>query len=157
MRRPGAAYEALAARRQVPIGSSVDATRGRVRLTAAVAGAATSSAEFSAGAFRVAQSALNPLTQVTLAGAPSCRARRRLVGDGGPGFRTRGRRATATSRGARWLTEDSCAGTRVTVSRGAVTVRDLGRGRGRDVSLRAGRGYLSRAHRRPLPSGAARG
>jgi hypothetical protein len=38
-------------------------------------------------------------------------------------FQTRGSGSVATVRGTRWLTEDSCAGTRTTVTKGAVDVR----------------------------------
>lgn len=38
-------------------------------------------------------------------------------------FQTRGSGSVATVRGTRWLTEDSCAGTTTTVTRGAVDVR----------------------------------
>lgn len=38
-------------------------------------------------------------------------------------FQTQGTGSVATVRGTRWLTEDSCAGTRTTVTRGAVDVR----------------------------------
>jgi ferric-dicitrate binding protein FerR (iron transport regulator) len=54
---------------------------------------------------------------------------RRLWGeDKGGRFRTRGRNSVATVRGTRWLTEDTCAGTRTRVLEGAVDVFDPARG-----------------------------
>jgi sugar lactone lactonase YvrE len=49
----------------------------------------------------------------------------RLWGDAHGNFQTGGRYATVTVRGTRWLTEETCAGTRVKVARGVVSVRDL--------------------------------
>jgi hypothetical protein len=48
----------------------------------------------------------------------------------------------ATVRGTRWVTTDTCAGTRTTVTAGSVAVRDLRRGR--TVVVRAGHTYLAR-------------
>ena len=48
-------------------------------------------------------------------------------------YRTKGRYATGTVRGTRWLTSDGCRSTRIAVSRGVVTVRDLVRKRNRAV------------------------
>ncbi len=58
-------------------------------------------------------------------------------------YRTKGRYATGTVRGTRWLTSDGCRSTRISVTRGVVTVRDLVRKRNRAV--RAGRSYTARA------------
>ena len=43
---------------------------------------------------------------------------RRLWGDGKGRFRTRGRHGAATVRGTKWLTEDRCDSTKITVQRG---------------------------------------
>jgi hypothetical protein len=48
-------------------------------------------------------------------------------------------------RGTSWVTTDTCAGTRTTVTSGAVSVRDLARKR--TVLVRAGRSYLAAARR----------
>jgi ferric-dicitrate binding protein FerR (iron transport regulator) len=45
-------------------------------------------------------------------------------------------------RGTTWLTQDSCAGTLVKVTSGAVTVRDFAKRK--NVLVRAGKSYLSR-------------
>ena len=50
---------------------------------------------------------------------------RRLWGDAKGNFRTVGRYASATVRGTKWLTEDTCAGTLVKVARGVVSVEDF--------------------------------
>jgi hypothetical protein len=50
---------------------------------------------------------------------------RRLWGNAKGNFRTVGRYASATVRGTKWLTEDTCAGTLIRVARGVVSVEDL--------------------------------
>lgn len=139
--------------RNIPVGSLIDTTHGRVDLRAApppVAGAVGAStaaarvqdAQFYDGAFRVTQSPSSPVAQIRLAGgrfaacaAPSGDAVPhtklphkvlRLLWASGPGeFRTDGRYSAATVRGTKWLTEDFCDGTLVRVSRGVVVVEDL--------------------------------
>ncbi len=149
--------------RSLPVGTVVDATKGRVRITSAAdSHGHTQSAEFSAGQFRIAQRRARPLiTELVLVGgdfagcrrgraAPAAAARRRghgrrLWGNGKGKFRTRGRYGAATVRGTRWLTEDRCNDTRVLVARGVVSVRDFPRRR--TVIVRAGRSYVARAPR----------
>ena len=116
--------------RSVPVGSTIDATNGRVKLTSTADrnGRKLQSALFYDGAFSVAQKrASKPLTDINLVGGDfsNCAAerrrtgvfaagsgsRRRLWGRGRGRFRTRGRNGTATVRGTTWLTEDGCAGT----------------------------------------------
>src|SRR5262249_61978640 len=70
---------------------------------------------------------------------------RQLWGDGTGQFRTRGRYATATVRGTRWLTADRCDGTFTRVARGVIQVSDLPRRR--QVTVRAGGTYLARPER----------
>ncbi len=137
--------------RNIPVGSLIDTTQGRVDLRAAPpspaggANAATvdvEDAQFYDGAFRITQSPSNRVAQIRLAGgrfaacaAPSGDAAPRtklphrvlrLLWASGPGvFRTDGRYAAATVRGTKWLTEDFCDGTLVRVSRGVVVVEDL--------------------------------
>ena len=130
----------------------IDTTHGTVRLTSASSAHGSQTGLFSGGAFRVRQThGPRPVTQLALAGgdfstcprAGAARAAakkgpsRRLWGrDKGGRFTTIGRSTSATVRGTRWLTEDRCAGTRVTVAEGAVSVRDW-RHR-RNVIVRAG-------------------
>ena len=154
---------------QIPVGSVLDTRRGVVILDSAAgtrgsrAGAAGSfigvqTGDFSRGIFRVLQPRTSqPTTTLALtqrltcgrasgADATAARRSRRLFGSSRGRFRTRGRHATATVRGTRWLTQDTCAGTLVRVSEGVVSVRDLVRRR--TVEVRAGDRYFARAPRR---------
>jgi hypothetical protein len=133
--------------RNIPIGSLIDTTHGRVDLRAAPPPAATAAtvrvedAQFYGGAFRVRQSPALPATQIRLAGAgfASCLAPGharaaarlphkliRLLNASGSGrFQTVGRYAAATVRGTVWLTEDFCDGTLVRVRQGLVSLENL--------------------------------
>jgi hypothetical protein len=141
----------------VPTGAVLDTRKGAVALTAAQDTAGkTATATFDGGVFKVSQDqGARPVTELRLQGSSfaACRAsgsraqasrrpRRRVWGSGHGRFRTRGRDGAATVRGTVWLTEDTCAGTRVRVRRGVVDVRDFGRGR--TVKVRAGGSYLAR-------------
>lgn len=161
-RRGSSHYEQLDGIEGIPVGSTVDATGGRVRLTSAAGGGAaqagrTQTAEFYKGSFVVQQGKGSALTDLKLAGPSlaSCHFKpvrasakrkkkplRRLFGDGKGSFRTSGRHAAATVRGTRWLTQDTCAGTLVKVLRGRVSVRDFTRRR--TVTVRQGKSYLAR-------------
>jgi uncharacterized protein YkwD len=161
-------YTRLRGKRIVPVGSRLDARDGVVRVrSASDLRGGIQRAIFYDGMFRVgqrrprgaraAQAAAAPVTELRLferlapcrptAGAARVFARkpprkRRVWGSGKGKFRTRGRYGTATVVGTRWLVEDSCAGTRVTVRSGVVKVRDSRTGRTRTV--RAGRSVLLR-------------
>jgi hypothetical protein len=161
---PGAAgYTVLGAGGVVPTGAVVDTRAGEVKLTTALPGGTTQDGQFHGGVFRVRQSAAGGgTTDIDLRGpALTCakatvRAsaaaaakrkppKRKLWGeDKGGRFRTHGRNSVATVRGTKWVTTDTCAGTRTTVTEGAVSVRDLRRKR--TVLVRAGHSYL--AHKR---------
>ena len=68
--------------------------------------------------------------------------RRSLWGrDAGGRYRTHGRNSVATVRGTVWFTRETCAGTVTRVVEGAVSVRDLRRGR--TVLVRAGQRYVA--------------
>jgi hypothetical protein len=152
----------------IPIGSLLDTTRGRVDLRAAprpasATGAARTAkvedAEFYKGKFTVRQPAGATVTQILLAGGdPSAcsatasqAARRalphrvlRLLGASGHGkFQTRGRYAAATVRGTIWTTTDYCDGTRVSVQRGVVSVQNFVRHR--TIIVTAGHSYFAKA------------
>ena len=158
-RRPGATSAlVLSGRPLLPVGTRLDTTAGRVRLTLAVdRGATTQSGTFWGGVFTPLQGTASPLTELVLADAPiarratlraaavraaPARRRSRLWGDAKGSFRTTGRNAVATVRGTRWLTEDDDAGTTVRVVSGVVRVRDLVAAR--TVDLRAGQRYVAR-------------
>lgn len=153
----------------VPIGSLLDTTRGRVDLRAAPPPASTTGtaraakvedAEFYKGKFTVRQPAGATVTQIRLAGGnrsvcsesarPPAQRRAlphrvlRLLGASGHGkFQTRGRYAAATVRGTIWTTTDYCDGTRVSVQRGVVSVQDFVRHT--TVTVTAGHSYFARA------------
>jgi hypothetical protein len=150
----------LTAGATIPEGSVIDATNGTVAMTSALGDdGAVQTAEFSGGRFLVRQSAKGDGTvDIYLKGSIGrCRAAaarlastagkkrpgRRLWGrDRNGKFRTHGNDSVASVRGTRWLTEDTCAGTRTRVTEGSVAVRDLHRKR--TVIVRAGRSYLAR-------------
>jgi Ca2+-binding RTX toxin-like protein len=71
------------------------------------------------------------------------RSVRRLWGNGKGHYRTRGRYSSATVRGTKWLTEDLCGATRITVVEGTVLVHDFVRNV--DVSVPAGHSYRAEA------------
>jgi hypothetical protein len=147
--------------RNIPIGSMLDTTHGRVDLRAApppgtAHTARVQDAEFYKGEFRVRQSARDQSTQVLLAGGDFgvCRAAHasaalphrvlRLLGASGKGkFQTRGRYAAATVRGTVWTTTDYCDGTLVSVQKDVVSVLDLVRHK--TVTVTAGHSYFARA------------
>ena len=141
--------------RNVPVGSELDVTRGRVRLVAAASRTRRLTGVFYSGRAIVAQTrARTPVTTLRLSGplacprrAPAAAAppRRRLWGNAKGSFRTQGRFASAAVRGTLWLTEDRCDGTFVSVRQGRVQVRDVPRRR--TITLRAGQSYLARARR----------
>jgi Tol biopolymer transport system component len=146
----------LARLRNVPVGSELDVTRGRVRLTSAAGNRRTQTSVFYAGRATVRQPRVRtPFTNLQLSGPLSCPRRspaatkpprvRRLWGNGKGRFRTLGRYAGATVRGTIWLTEDRCDGTLIRVQQGRVDVRD--NVRNRTIRLRAGQSYLARARR----------
>jgi thrombospondin type 3 repeat protein len=150
-------FRTLGANESIPLGSEVDATKGRVRLTSASGpGGKVQTADFYQGAFIVTQTkGAKPITQLKLSAKLACATRgkasssakgkkvRRLWGDGKGRFRTRGRRAAATVRGTKWLTEDRCDRTKITVRRGSVTVRDFVKRKTKVV--KKGRSYVARA------------
>jgi hypothetical protein len=168
IREPGSRrFVVLGAADAVPVGSLIHTRDGAVKLTSALPGGRTQSATFGDGLFQVRQSkARKGLTDIVLRGGDfsvcgsrsSCarataaavasrkRPRRRLwARDRAGRFRTHGRNSVATVRGTRWVTTDTCAGTRTTVTAGSVSVRDL-RAK-RTVVVRKGSSYLARGRR----------
>jgi len=150
----------------VPVRSKVDATIGRVRLTAAAGTRGRQQGTFRQGAFVVAQrvAARRAVTELRLTGGDFGRCRagassagpagaaqrrkrtvRRLFGTAKGRFRTRGRFSAAAVRGTTWQVFDRCDGTLTVVRSGVVRVRDFRRNR--TITLRAGQRYLARAPR----------
>ena len=86
------------------------------------------------------------MTQAVVSPARSARKRRpsrQLFSSVHGRFRTRGRNSTATVRGTKWLTKDTCAGTLTRVMEGTVVVQDLRKHK--KVVVKSGHQYLARA------------
>ena len=175
------AFVKLESVKAIPVGTTIDARKGEVTITAAVdADGEIQAATFGRGKFVVRQQE-NGLTTLKLTGGDfsKCstpkklknaerstqkfikdsarRARRvirRLWGRGKGKFRTRGRYAAATVRGTVWRTVDRCDGTLIRVKKGVVVVRDVNRKRA--VKVKGGQQYLVkrvRAAKKPAKSG----
>jgi sugar lactone lactonase YvrE len=153
VRLKGTATFVALASEQIPAGSELDATRGRVRLTASAAGTTTQTADFYQGRFVISQAGTGDGTTVLRLSAPlRCTRRaeaaggkpseRHLWGNGKGRFRTVGRFAATTVRGTTWLTRDTCSQTLVRVRTGRVQVLDLVRKR--TVTVPAGKSYVAR-------------
>jgi DNA-binding beta-propeller fold protein YncE len=139
---------------ELPMGSTIDARRGRVELTTVRDRRnRLQEGRFYAGVFTVRQRARDRfVTELVLRGrigpcprrgsASASRASKRgLWGNGNGRFRSRGRYSSAAVRGTRWLVEDRCDGTLTRVRTGVVTVRDFVRDR--TIVLRRGERYLA--------------
>jgi hypothetical protein len=140
----------------IPLGSTVDARKGHVRVTSVPkAGGTPETAEFWGGIFKITQSgSITQLQLVEQLAACSSRAAsaaakkpktRKLWGNGSGSFRTRGQYSAATVRGTKWLVQDSCAGTLTRVTKGVVSVRDYVKRK--TIIVRAGKRYLARPKR----------
>jgi hypothetical protein len=158
VRAPGGKSVDLTAAVALPTGTRVDTRAGEVELTSALdTGGATQTGRFSGGVFEVRQSrTAKGLTRIVMVGghwadcgktssyvtrsAARKKARkpiRQLWGSDDHGrFQTRGGGSVATVRGTRWLTTDTCDGTRTSVLDGAVSVKS--RRTGRTTLVRAG-------------------
>jgi hypothetical protein len=151
-------FKTLGANESIPLGSTIDATKGRVRLTSAAGGGKTQTADFYKGQFKITQTkGKKPITQLELNGTLSCGGKasaaakrkkkvRSLWGDGKGRFRTKGRRAAATVRGTKWFTQDTCTSTKITVKRGVVQVRDFVKRK--NVTVKKGHSYVARKKKR---------
>ena len=135
---------------QIPVGSTIDTTKGSVTLVAA----GGQQADFYDGIFRISQGkGAKPLTTLTLVEKLTCpkagkaivaakKKKRRLWGDGNGKFRTKGKHSAATVVGTKWLVEDKCTSTTTRVARGRVSVRDFIKEK--TVIVRAGKKYVAR-------------
>ena len=115
VRRPGSnEFVELDGSQSIPMGSTVDAKKGRVRITAETQqGKAPQRAEFYDGIFRITQT--STLVDLRLVEALDCSSRRsasaaqrkpkkrKLWGSGKGKFRTTGSYSAATVRGTTWL------------------------------------------------------
>ena len=153
-------FVSLETLRTIPVGATIDARRGRVRLTTSDGAGRAQSSEFYEGVFKVFQRRRDRgVVELALAGgnfrrcpqargaqSRKTRSVRRLWGSGSGKFRTKGRFAAATLRGTTWLTDDRCDGTQISVTQGAVNVRDIPKRQ--TVTVRAPNQYLAVAPRR---------
>ena len=156
---PGATtFQELKDGEQVPVGSTVDATDGRVRVVATDGFKAAGSGLFYGGVFVLRQREVRfAPAEMVLADrvhpgavgiARASRRRRkklttrRLWGVARANFRTRGRFASATVRGTQWVTTDLPTGTRIHVRRGSVAVRDFAQHK--SIVLQAGKSYFAK-------------
>jgi hypothetical protein len=146
-RIPGKARTILGSPMVVPNGTIVDASKGVVKVTVVRdANGVFDSVDAWDGAFKASQALEKPpVTTFTLAdplsaskkGANAARVqlrqrairKRSLWVNGKGNFKTRGKRASAIVRGTYWHTEETAKGTRVSVKRGLVAVRDFVRKR----------------------------
>jgi hypothetical protein len=148
--------------RQIPVGSTLDTSRGTVRLFSATNNSGgTQSGDFSKGLFNISQGRKNPLTTLSMTGgglsacgklppggspkalATSAKRKRRSLFTTAHGhFSVRGRNSAATVRGTSFTVTDTCKGTLTQVKTGTVSVRDFWLRKTRRV--KAGRSYLAR-------------
>ena len=151
---------------ELPVGTTIDARKGEVKIAATFDEAGDVQAASVARAKFVVRQRQSGLATLKLLGgdfsqcvaskksADEARKTQRFIKDGARGrrvirrlwgrgkgrFRTRGRYAAATVRGTVWRTVDRCDGTLIKVKRGVVIVRDVNRKRA--VKIRAGDQYL---------------
>ena len=156
---PGSsAFVTLDEGQQIPLGTIVDALKGRVTIVAAAdKNGGTATADFYGGIFKLGQtSGATPITTLKLVEKLSCgksvkkasaaakkKKKRQLWGDGKGKFRTDGSYSSATVRGTKWLVEDSCKSTLTKVARGKVAVRDFVKKK--TVLVKAGKKYIARS------------
>jgi hypothetical protein len=161
----GAGFRPLNEPRQIPVGSTLDTTKGAARLiTATAARGKLQSGEFSAGIFMVLQArkqhGLTNLRVVDTVARTVCAAVGKraqlattthlshkvlglLKGNAHGKFTSTGQYSAATVRGTSWVVTNRCEGTLTVVRRGVVSVRDFVRRK--TVILRAGQHYLAKA------------
>ncbi len=152
----------------LPLRSIVDTAVGAVNVTSAQTTRKAQTVRLDSGAFDITQTAAKlAITQFALQGgdfgvcllsaarsgrtasaAAAAKTVRRLWATGKGTFRTKGRYASAAIRGTKWLTEDRCDGTRIRVTAGVVTVRDLVARK--TVVVKAGHSYFAAAPRGAL-------
>jgi hypothetical protein len=155
------AFVKLTGSTQIPMGSTLDTSKGTVNLLSAASKnplqTKFQSGNFNGGQFRLSQTTKNPLTNLTMSGGGlnACKTRvpkggsaarkrsRKLFGNARGRFSTRGRNSSATVRGTKWTMTDTCAGTLTAVSRGVVVVHDFTLRKNKTV--KAGHKYFAKA------------
>jgi hypothetical protein len=143
---PSTAFVPLASLRQIPFGSVINATHGRVSVTTAAPHGGTQTGEFFEGEFVLTQGhnglVVAALTGGSFSTCPTARERahkarasaahasgkhavRKLWADAHGSFSTKGNYAAGAVAGTEWLTEDLCEGTLIRVTRDKVAVTNL--------------------------------
>jgi hypothetical protein len=130
---PGAAkFSRVTERRTIPVGTTVNATKGHAKLVAGLGGERRARGTFWAGAFIATQDRDTKQIDLELTGgnlsdcdnarasALSRRARRRLKAKATGPFRSVGRHTAGTVRGTKWVTEDRCETTVIETKEGEV-------------------------------------
>jgi hypothetical protein len=166
VRGAAAGFVRLTQAADVPVGSILDTSRGKVQLfTSAGLGRPLNVGDLNGGQFQVTQRKKNPLTTLSMTGGglskcgtrvprggarkpavTEARRRRRLFASVHGHFRNRGRNSSATVRGTQWAMTDTCAGTLTTVRQGIVSVRDFVLHK--TIRVRKGQRYFARAPKR---------
>ena len=133
---------------QVPVGSKVDTTAGRVSLTSATASGGTQTADFYGGLFVIKQGTGSDQTTARLRGKQQCggaagtgrnplASRKRkpsLWGSGSGHFSSSGNHGSASVRGTTWLIFEQCGGiTGTKVTEGKVSFKNFYTGKTRLV------------------------
>lgn len=161
----GVGFVPLTEARQIPVGSTLDTTRGVARLTTATASSTISQfGEFGAGIFTILQNRKQRgLSELRIVNNQSSRRVCATVGKKGAfisrhlskkvlgrleatahgKFTTRGQYSAATVRGTVWSVSNQCNGTLTVVKRGVVAVRDFIRRK--TITLFTGQHYLAKA------------
>jgi hypothetical protein len=163
---PGAKqFTLLSEGAQIPFGSIVDATHGRVSVITADAHGALQTIDFYEGEFKLTQHRDGLVVSILFGGnfskcptalqrrdlASSSAARgkhtvRKLWAEGHGRYSTKGNYATGAVLGTRWLTADLCEGTLIRVLTDKVAVRNLVTGK--QLTVTAGHSYLAAARRK---------
>jgi hypothetical protein len=165
---PGSStFVALESLEQVPFGTVIDATHGKVTVTTVGPHGALQTMTFFEGEFKLTQ-ARNGMVTATLTGGnfsvcPTARERshiarasasgashasgkhvvRKLWAEGHGSYTTKGNYAAGAVLGTRWLTEDLCDGTLIHVATDSVAVTNLVNHR--HATVKAGHSYLAKA------------
>ncbi|MDA0181840.1 Ig-like domain repeat protein [Solirubrobacter phytolaccae] len=139
----------------IPLGSEIDTTNGRVVLRFETEKGKVQTGTFYGGIFKVTQvgKILDLKLTEPLAACPKKQGKastaqskkkksRKLWGDGKGAFRTSGKYSAATVRGTKWLVQDTCSGTLTRVTSGVVAVRY----RGKDRLVRSGKRFLAKPY-----------
>ena len=157
VRRPGRnEFVELDGSQSIPMGSTIDAKKGRVRITAETQqGKAPQRAEFYDGIFRITQTRtlvdlrlveeLAPVRGARQRGASANRRSESCGATARAGSEPPGSYSAATVRGTTWLVEDTCTTTLTRVKEGVVAVRD--KRAKKTILVRKGKRYVARARR----------